>query len=187
MDFATFIKEESATVENAWVNTADSTNPDVLAKARRILTTNIYCTLSTCSADGFPWASPVFFAHDKWCIYWASTTVAKHSQNIYQNSGRVAVAVYNSNTEEGTGEGLYFYGSAAEVGAENTEWAMHLLFKRAGRNLNRIAQDYLGDSPRRIYKFQPQEAWITGDRLPIGNQLVDIKIKVNLTLSAEPV
>lgn len=175
------IKGELATESNAWINTANSRNQEVIAKAQRILITNIYCTLSTCSADGFPWASPVLFAYDDgWNLYWASTTASKHSQNIYRNSGRIAVAVYNSNTEEGTGSGLYFYGFAAEVGTENTDWAMHLLFKRAGKNLNRIAQDYLDDSPRRIYRFQPQSAWITGFSLPVGNQLIDTKIKVAL-------
>ena len=175
------IKGELATESNAWVNTTDSSNPEVIAKARRIFTTNIYCSLSTCSTDGFPWISPVFFAHDDdWNIYWASTTAAKHSQNICHNSGRVAVAVYNSSVAEGTGEGLYFYGSASEVKPEDTERVMHLLFKRAEKNLNRVPKDYLGSSPRRIYQFVPQEAWITGDRLSIENQLVDTKIKMRL-------
>jgi nitroimidazol reductase NimA-like FMN-containing flavoprotein (pyridoxamine 5'-phosphate oxidase superfamily) len=55
---------EFATVENAWVNTIDSKAPGVVEKACSILKSNLYCTLSTCSTDGYPWVTPVFFVYD---------------------------------------------------------------------------------------------------------------------------
>ncbi|MBW4561004.1 MAG: pyridoxamine 5'-phosphate oxidase family protein [Mojavia pulchra JT2-VF2] len=172
---------ETANATNGWVNTIDCQNPEVIAKASRIITNNIYCTLSTCSADGYPWASPVFFAYDDNCnIYWSSAIVSKHSQNLDNNHGRVAIAIYNSSFSEGSVEGLYFCGTASELKPEETERVLKLLINRATKKHNRTAADYLNDSPRRIYQCQPQEAWVTGDRVAVANQLVDTKIQINL-------
>ncbi len=172
---------ELATAANGWVNTIDSKNLLVIANARRIIANNLYCTVSTCSVDGFPWASPVFFAYDNSLnIYWSSAIASKHSQNIYSNNGRVAVVIFNSSVNEGTGEGLYFYGVASELNQDHAETAFNLLKLRASKPTSRTVEDYLGDSPRRIYQLQPQQAWITGDGLPVGNQLVDTKIKISV-------
>ncbi len=172
---------EPATAENAWVSTIDSKNPEVLAKARHIIENNLYCVLSTCSPDGYPWVSPVFFAYDEgWNIYWCSALVSRHSQNIYNNNGRAAIAVFDSSVTAGTGKGVYFQGSASEIGADLTEKVFSLLAARSGKQPQTTAIDYLNSSPRRIYRFQPQEAWVSGERLAVGNnQLVDIKIQID--------
>lgn len=139
---------ESAAETNKWVSTIDSKNPEVIAKAQRIIVSNIYYTLPTCSVDGVPWASPVFFAYDeKLNIYWSSAITSNHSQNIYHNKGRVAVAIFNSSVSEGTGEGLYFYGTASELGSERTPQVMQLLLHRTGKQLIRTPEDYLDESP----------------------------------------
>lgn len=172
---------ESASIANGWVNTIDSNKPEIIANFRRIIANNLYCNLSTCSVDGFPWASPVFFAYDDSLnIYWSSAIAAQHSQNIYSNHGRVAIAIYDSSHQEGAVEGVYFDGCAFELNQDYAQTAFSLLSSRAKKPIPRTAADYLGDSPRRIYQFQPQQAWITGNRLPIGNQLVDTKIHLNL-------
>ncbi len=43
---------EVASAENGWINTVDAHKPEVLEKARQIIASNIYCSLSTCSVDG---------------------------------------------------------------------------------------------------------------------------------------
>lgn len=172
---------ESANAANRWVNTIDSKNPEILAQARSIIANNIYCTLSTCSDDGYPWVSPVFFAYDeKLCLYWSSAIVAKHSQNLYDNNGRAAIAIFNSSVSEGTGEGLYFYGVASELNPDCLGRVLKLLHNRAKKQLKTTVDDYQNNSPRRIYQFQPQKAWVTGERLAVGSQLVDTKIQLNL-------
>ena len=149
--------------------------------AWQILETTRYCTLSTCSLDGVPWVSPVFFCHQGLTLYWSSAIASRHSQNLYQNEGRVAIALFNSQVQEGTAKGLYFAGTAAEVPPEQVRARMLLLFQKAGGTPpNRTEADYLGASPRRMYGFQPTEAWVTGERLPVGRQLVDTKIQLNL-------
>lgn len=171
-----------ATAENYWVNTIDSRKPEVLDRARRIVESNVYCTLSTCSSDGFPWASPVFFAYDqRWSIYWSSATISRHSQNIYNNYGRAAIAIYSTDVPQGSAQGLFFSGTAAEVEPEDVSSTMQLLFKRVKGNVpDRTDADYLAPSPRRFYRFHPTEVWITGERLAIANQLVDTKIQLSL-------
>ena len=172
---------EKASEANGWVNTLDSLLPEVLDKAREIISTNLYCTLSTCSGDGYPWVSPVFFAYDQnWNIYWSSATAAKHSQNLANNQGRVAIAIFKSVIPQGTAQGLYLSGVASELKPDEFERVYKLLEERAGKKFNRTPQDYQGTSPRRIYQFKPHQGWVTGKREPVGNQLVDTKIEISL-------
>ena len=171
-----------ATQANQWVNTADSDNPAVLQKAKNIIESNLYCSLSTCSTEGEPWISPLLFVYDDdWNLYWSSAIISQHSQNIYSNAGKVAIAIYGSPIPEGTGQGLYLTGTAQEV--ENPEVAEQIIRwvgERTGKPNPKIAADYLGNSPRRFYTFTPQNVWVTGERILSNGQLVDTKIILNL-------
>ena len=172
---------EVASAENGWINTIDAHKSEVLDKARQIIESNIYCSLSTCSTDGIPWATPVFFIYDeKWNIYWSSAVNSQHSQNIDHNHGRVAIAIYGATVAAGSAQGLYLTGTAAELDPNLIEWAILTTSARSGKVINRTAADYLNDSCRRFYKFTPSEVWTTGSRLPVENQLVDTKIRLNL-------
>jgi hypothetical protein len=79
-------------------------------------------------------------------------------------------------------------GSAAELNADDIHKTMKLLEKRANKPLNRTVEDYLHDSPRRIYQFEPQQIWFTGNRVAVGNSLVDTKIQISLSsfLNSQP-
>ncbi|WP_413167989.1 pyridoxamine 5'-phosphate oxidase family protein [Capilliphycus salinus ALCB114379] len=170
-----------ATQANQWINTADSDHPAVFQKAKNILSNNLYCSLSTCTPDGEPWISPLLFVYDEnWNVYWSSAIISKHSQNIYSNGGKVAIAIYGSPIPEGTGQGLYLTGTAQEV--ENPEVAEQIIGwvgQRTKKANNKTASDYLGDSPRRFYRFVPTQVWVTGERILSDGQLVDTKVGVN--------
>jgi uncharacterized protein YhbP (UPF0306 family) len=171
-----------ANAENEWVGCITPTPLELLQKAQQLLSDIIFCAVSTCSPDGIPWMSPVFFAFDKQInLYWSSAVTARHTQNIYNNTGKAAIAVYPSDRGEGCSEGVYLSGVVAELVSEEVPAAMLLLGKRAGSPIERIPSDYLGESPRRIFRFQPEEAWITGQRLQVGNQLVDTKMVIDLS------
>ena len=71
-------------------------------------------------------------------------------------------------------------GVASELKPDEFAYAYRLLEERAGKKLNRSTQDYQGTSPRRIYKFQANQGWVTGKREPVGNQLVDTKIEISI-------
>ncbi|MEA5487460.1 MULTISPECIES: hypothetical protein [Pseudanabaena] len=36
------------------------------------------------------------------------------------------------------------------------------------------------DSVRQLYQFVPEKAWLTGERLPVGDHLVDTKTAIDL-------
>ncbi|BAY22558.1 hypothetical protein NIES2100_23210 [Calothrix sp. NIES-2100] len=76
---------------------------------------------------------------------------------------------------------MYLAGYAAQLNSDYIEKIMKLWKKRANKQLNRTVEDYLNDSQRRIYQFQPQQIWLTGNRLAVGNQLVDTKIQISLS------
>src|SRR5215216_3981747 len=53
------------------------------ALARSIVDSNLYLTLATADAEGRPWASPVWFAHEGYRDFlWVSRPEARHSRNI---------------------------------------------------------------------------------------------------------
>ncbi|WP_293166842.1 pyridoxamine 5'-phosphate oxidase family protein [Okeania sp. SIO2C9] len=163
---------QPSTASNGWVNTLESDKFEVYERAKQIIDNNLYCVLSTCSITGEPWCSPVFFAYDEsWHLYWFSAVASRHSQNIYHNQGKVAIAIFNSAVPEGTGIGLYFQGTADECREKDQiERALVLLRNRASQPENRPYYGYLGDSARRIYCFFPHQAWVSGERLEVGNQ-----------------
>jgi hypothetical protein len=177
-----------ATAENGWVNTVEGQTAAVIEQARLQLETTLYGTLSTCSPEGWPWASPIFFAYDAgWNLYWSSAIAARHSQNLYANQGRAAIAIYSTQVGEGQGQGVYFSGSAAELADQAVPEILPLLLQRAKSGQRRSPADYLGNSPRRIYRLVPQAAWITGPRMALSETiLVDTKIQLDLTQIRPP-
>lgn len=171
---------EPAKLDNAWISTLESRSPEAIAQARRLLDATLYCTLSTCSAQGEPWASPLLFAYDRhWQIYWSSAIAAQHSQNLYQ-TGKAAIAIYGSGVPQAAVEGLYLSGMARELERDRAAEIAALFDKRSPRPAPRSPQDYQAPSPRRFYQFSPEAVWITGDRLLYQDQLIDTKIRLDL-------
>ncbi|QQE65428.1 hypothetical protein GFS31_21160 [Leptolyngbya sp. BL0902] len=171
------------TPENGWVNTADGQDPTALATAQSLLTETLYGTLSTCSVDGLPWASPVFFGYDTaWNLYWSSTQAAQHSQNLYANHGRATIAIYRTDQREGQVQGLYVSGIATEVEPAAVADVIPLLLQRGSPGQQRTPADYLALSPRRLYRLQPHRVWITGPRIAHSPTiLIDTKIQLDLS------
>ncbi len=170
-----------ASTDNCWVNSADRRSPEHLAQAHHILQTERFCTLATVDRAGFPWAAPLLYGYDAalW-FYWSSAIASRHSINLQETQGRCAVTIFDSHASPGKIAGLFFTGVGELVPENQVAQAMEHLFARMDQRPNRTALDYLGDSPRRFYQFQPGEVWITGDRLPVGNQLVDTKVLLDI-------
>lgn len=169
------------TAENQWTISPSKPPDDAMEKVCRLLELVTYCSLSTCSVDGQPWVSPVFFAFDAALnIYWSSAIASRHSQNLYTNQGKAAITLYKSQKSEGPTDGLYLSGTATELDLSGVQQAFPLLEKRAGSPIPRSQADYLGESARRMYHFVPQQMWCTGERLLHGNQLMDTKISIDI-------
>jgi nitroimidazol reductase NimA-like FMN-containing flavoprotein (pyridoxamine 5'-phosphate oxidase superfamily) len=170
-----------ASADNAWVNTTDRQSPEHLAQAHHILQTERFCTLATVDSAGFPWASPLLYSYDAGLtLYWSSAIASRHSVNLQETQGRCAVTIFDSHASPGEIAGLFLTGTGELVPENQVAQAMEHLFDRMDQRPDRTAIDYLGDSPRRFYQFQPSEIWITGDRVPVGNQLVDTKVALDI-------
>src|ERR1700733_12374735 len=129
---------------------------DFTARAKEIISKNIYLTMATSDARGNPWVSPVYCAYDdRYNFYWTSNPGARHSRNIKESGGKIAFIVFDSSVAEGTGEGVYFEGKGDEMNDEK-EMAVGLeLYYSRKHKPTKPASDFLGDPPRRLYKAIP--------------------------------
>lgn len=153
---------------------------DFNARAKEIVAQNLYLTMATSDKAGNPWVSPVYCAYDDhYNFYWTSKTDAQHSKNIKENGGKIAFVVFNSSAAEGTGEGVYFEGIAYEISDEKeVEIASHLCYSRKNKH-PKSADNFLGASPRRMYKAVPGHVWMNTYE-KVNGYGVDGKIEIKL-------
>jgi hypothetical protein len=82
---------------------------------RSVLEANTFMTIASADAAGVPWATPVWFAHDR-CVdlVWVSRPGARHSANI---AGRpeVGIAVFDSTAAPADAQGVYVEAVARRV------------------------------------------------------------------------
>jgi hypothetical protein len=150
---------------------------NVEEKAKKILQKILYITLATATKEGQPWNSPVYSRFDQhYNYFWGSAYTSRHSANIRANN-KVGVVVYDSTAPAGTGVGIYMEGKAYELTDEKeTTYGLNCLFQ--GVNVP-LAEDFLGESPLRVYKFVPEKFWMNVDEDYKG-QFVDKRQEVFL-------
>jgi pyridoxine/pyridoxamine 5'-phosphate oxidase len=84
------------------------------ALARSIVDSNLYLTLATADAEGRPWASPVWFAHEGYRDFlWVSRPGARHSRNV-EIRPEVALVVFDSTAAPGDAAAVYAEGCGEE-------------------------------------------------------------------------
>jgi nitroimidazol reductase NimA-like FMN-containing flavoprotein (pyridoxamine 5'-phosphate oxidase superfamily) len=87
--------------------------------AREILDAGRYVVLATADADGVPWASPVWYAMDRYSeLWWLSDPTALHSRNIAARA-RLGMVVFDSTVPPNTGQAVYMSASAEQVSDAN--------------------------------------------------------------------
>ena len=129
-------------------------NPDEAARlARTIVDANAYMTLATADAAGDPWASPVWFAHDRYARYvWVSRPEARHSRNI-ADRGNVGIVIFDSTVPIGTGQGVYIEATATVADAADVGDMISVFSARSestgGHRWH--APDVEGESTFRLY------------------------------------
>lgn len=125
------------------------------------LDTPLYCTLSTIDVEGNVWGAPVYFAHDEeGNLYWSSGIDTQHSQNITANKN-IFITLFKEGMPWATGDtfGLYMRGTACALESlDEVIVAREILSKKAGV-ASTYPEKFLGDTPRRVYKFTPEKAW----------------------------
>ena len=146
-------------------------------RAREIVDMVSYITIASVSADGEPWNSPVFAAHDgEYRFYWCSYHGTQHSQNI-RATGRVFLAVYDSTVPVGAGECVYIKGTAKQL-TDPVEIATARRLLQARCPVPWPLDDLDGDAPMRLYQAVPERIWMNGSA-QVNGRSVDARIEVD--------
>ncbi len=145
-------------------------------EAREVLDAISYATLATVDTHGDPWNTPLATYHfdgDRRTLYWASWHGNHHSQNIRAN-GKAFVVVYDSTPADGKpSAGVYMAGKAFEITDEQEAMQTALVFGDDPYNPS-DGKQYLGDYPRRIYKFVPDKIWMNDDD-KVDGHFIDVR------------
>jgi len=152
---------------------------DRAQKAREIIANIRYVTIATASKNGMPWNTPVFSAFDEtYNFYWTSWHGTQHSQNIVENEN-IFIAVYDSTVPEGAGEGVYIKAKAYELAdqGEITRAASYLYGRK--NKAPRAASEFVGESPRRMYKAVVEKCWVNLD-VDVKGSFIDTRREVLL-------
>ncbi|HEY5383108.1 MAG TPA: pyridoxamine 5'-phosphate oxidase family protein [Candidatus Paceibacterota bacterium] len=152
---------------------------DASEKAKEIIEKIIYITIATASKEAEPWNTPVLAAYDEqYNFYWTSMANTQHSQNIRVNP-KVYLSIFDSTVKPGEAGGVYVKASAVELSdPAEIERAVALVYKRKNKPI-KMVEEFLGESPKRIYKAIPEKFWINLD-VDIKNNPLDPKKEITL-------
>lgn len=147
-----------------------------LETATEILQSQSTLTLATVSAEGLPWATPLFYLlHNGLALYWVSSRSSLHSRSL-ANTAEVAATVYLPTDRWKEIRGVQMRGAVEIV--ESAPERKEVLASYAERfRLGRIFRVALSQSI--LYKFTP--CWL---RLLDNSKRFGYKHE--LTLSCEP-
>lgn len=135
---------------------------DNTAHAREILEETCYAVLATAAADGTPWVTPVWFAHDDLDrLYWLSWPGSRHSELIDQRSD-VAVTVFDSHAVPNEGTAFYATAQARQCAGEQLDDGLRVLNRRArAQGIGEFSRERVtGDARLRVYVAEITEAWV---------------------------
>ena len=132
------------------------------AHARTVLDDTCYAVLATADADGIPWATPVWYAHDDLDrLYWLSWPGSRHSQLIEQRS-EVAVTVFDTHAVPNEGTAFYATARARQCPAEQLDDGLRVVNRRSlAQGIGEFTRERVtGTSRLRLYVAEITEAWV---------------------------
>lgn len=140
---------------------------ELVAHARSIIDANLYMTLGTADADGFPWASPVYFAPDGGrSFYWLSATDAQHSRNLADRP-QMSIVIFDSTVAPYHGRAVYAVGEARELSGTDLERALTVYPRPDGDGATTFsAEDVTAPAVYRIYQMTASDLWVLCPREP---------------------
>jgi nitroimidazol reductase NimA-like FMN-containing flavoprotein (pyridoxamine 5'-phosphate oxidase superfamily) len=145
---------------------------DRAAIARRIIDANNYLTLATADADGTPWATPVWFAYERYTDFlWLSRTSTRHSANIARRP-EVGIVVFDSTVPIGAGQAVYVEAAAGPVPADGVAAAVEVYSARsvaAGGRPWQVA-DVVAPASFRLFRARATAHYVLDDhdsRVPV--------------------
>ena len=134
------------------------------AAAREILDANLYMTLGTADESGRPWATPVYYAPERYTeFFWVSSPEARHSRNIATRP-QVGIVVFDSRTPIGTGQGVYMSAVAGELTGAELERGIDVFSRRSVAHGagEWTPDDVRAPARRRLYRATVSEHWVLG-------------------------
>jgi pyridoxine/pyridoxamine 5'-phosphate oxidase len=147
--------------------------PEHAADARRLIDAGVYMTLATADADGRPWASPVWFAHeDHTRFLWVSKPEARHSRNLAARP-QAAIVIFDSTPRQGAPEAVYVEADA-ELLEEGEDERWIDVFTRRSQALGWPAwtvEDVRPPAPLRLYLARATAHFVLGandERIPVS-------------------
>lgn len=135
-----------------------------------------YLTLATASADGMPWATPVWFAPDGDGLLWVSKPTRRHSINIAEQPD-VSFVVYDSTVASDDARAVYGEGVAGLVPDDDIPRAIGVFSAHSiGQGLASWGVAAVtGDATLRLYRVRLTALWVLDARenrdpvpLPLG-------------------
>ena len=151
-------------------------------EAAELLEGNHYCVLSTASAAGEPWSTPLFYAFDSHCrLFWISATNCRHSQLLDENP-RASVVIYEPPSASCEASALYLSGTVKTCEGGMLDYGLEVYMARTMLGISGKAADYQGESPCRMYCLKPEEAFSLQEPEWKGNLLLDKRVAIALPL-----
>ena len=132
------------------------------AHARAVLDGTCYAVLATANAEGIPWATPVWFAHDGLDrLYWLSWPGSRHSQLIARRP-EIALTVFDSNAVPNQGTAFYATARARQCPDEQLDDGLRIVNRRSlSQGIGEFARERItGESRLRLYVAEITEAWV---------------------------
>lgn len=149
--------------------------PDHAADAKRIVDSNLYMTLATADAEGRPWASPVWFAHEGYTSFvWVSKPEARHSKNLVARP-EAGIVIFDSKVPEGGAEAVYVEAEVERLeGADEERWIAVFNSRSEGLGWpSWTVADVRPPARLRLYRATAAALFVLGPK--------DERIRVNLT------
>ncbi len=132
---------------------------------RAIIDANSYMTLATADADGAPWASPVWFAHDQYATFlWMSHPDTRHSRNVAARR-EIAIVIFDSTVSPRQRNAVYVEATATLVpDAELADAVAVYAARSVARGLETLAREEVsGDAPWRLYRARASAVYVLED------------------------
>ena len=138
------------------------TRTDNSAHARTVLDETTYAVLATADADGTPWATPVWFAHEHLDrLYWLSWPGSRHSRLIEQRPD-IALTVFSTAAVPNEGTAFYATARARRCSDAELDGGLGVLNGRLlAQGLRELTRERItGRSRLRLYVAELAEAWV---------------------------
>ena len=143
-----------------------------VSTARAIIDANSYLTLATADEDGRPWATPVWFACDRYTdFFWLSRPTTRHSVNLARRP-QVSLVIFDSTTPINHGQAVYAEAEAVQLPPADLGAAVAVYSARATAAGSRAwhPADVLAPSAFRLYRARATAHYILDDhdtRIPV--------------------